>query len=742
MFRNTKQRKTLIFIATLVLIISTWQIGIAPTAGATTDTSYFQGKTASTASDYAVLMQRAVQQGSVRVIVRFKNVPYDQRNTIKSAQGAMVSRLQGTNFTLLREFQSTPAVLLEVDPAALQSLINDPAVEKVTEDGIKYPTDTATNNVIGTFNAYAQGFDGTGQIVAILDSGVQTTHPFFTGRIQAEACFSTTNAGQGATTLCPNGQETGVNGEPGQTGTGAGVNCPTATVSGCFHGTHVAGIAAGKNYSGGPGYDGVAKNAKIIAVQVFTLFTPAACNSASSCIGAYDSDVIAALDYIYNTFSITYPNIASINMSLGGGISPTPCGTSDYELPISNLRNTRKIATIISSGNGNSIGVGYTNQISFPACVPSAISVGATNNSDAITSFSNYAYFLTIFAPGQSVNSSVPTNSFGIASGTSMSAPHVAGAWAVMKSKSPTSNVDVTLNILRAKGVGIPFTTTPPGGSAMNVTVPRLQLDTALRDYGNVQTIGIFRPSNANFYLRNTNTTGVADANITFGASTDLPIVGDWNGDGIDTPGLYRNGLFILTDNASNPAVATYNFALGIAGDTPIVGDWDGDGKDSVGVFRPTNGLLYLRNALTTGFADFTMVLGIPGDVGLAGDWNGDGKDSPGVYRPSNGVFYLTNQRCNCGVFADSTVSFGLIGDQPFVGDWNGDGITGIGAYRSSNGLTYLRNNPNTSGFADYTFVFGSNSDKALGGAWRLTTIAPASVIESETAPVFVPKSK
>ena len=101
---------------------------------------------------------------------------------------------------------------------------------------------------------------------------------------------------------------------------------------------------------------------------------------------------------------------------------------------------------------------------------------------------------------------------------------------------------------------------------------------------------------------------------------------------------------------------------LGSPGDMPIVGDWDGDGTDGVGVFRPSNGLIYLRNSLTSGFADFTMVLGSPGDVGIAGDWNGDGKDSPGVYRPNLPMFFLTNQVCNCGVVADYSVTLGVVG--------------------------------------------------------------------------------
>ncbi|MBX3080221.1 MAG: SBBP repeat-containing protein [Anaerolineae bacterium] len=258
---------------------------------------------------------------------------------------------------------------------------------------------------------------------------------------------------------------------------------------------------------------------------------------------------------------------------------------------------------------------------------------------------------------------------------------------------------------------------------------------TKINDSSRIETIGIFRPSVATFYLRNSNTTGFADRTLTFGASTDFPIAGDWNGDGIDTPGVYRQstGQFFLTDSTTNPAALTYSLVLGIPNDQPIVGDWDGDGKDSVGVFRPSNGLIYLKNELTTGIADFTMVLGVPGDVGIAGDWNGDGKDSPGVYRPANQVFYLTNSVCNCSVFADAELVLGIAGDTPFVGDWDGNGQSGVGVYRQSNGLTYIKN-ALTTGFADSLFVFGNANDYPLAGYW-VRNAPPL----SESAPTFQP---
>ncbi|MBX3086731.1 MAG: SBBP repeat-containing protein [Anaerolineae bacterium] len=267
---------------------------------------------------------------------------------------------------------------------------------------------------------------------------------------------------------------------------------------------------------------------------------------------------------------------------------------------------------------------------------------------------------------------------------------------------------------------------TTPTPSPTTTTVPTAHPD----------TIGIFRPSTSTFYLRNSNTTGFADSQITFGTSSYFPITGDWNGDGIDTAGVYESstGQFFLTNSTANPAVLSYSFVLGNPGDQPIVGDWDGDGRDGVGVFRPSNGLIYLKNSLTTGFADFTMVLGVPGDVGIAGDWNGDGKDSPGVYRPSNQVFYLSNAICNCSVFADAELGLGIAGDTPFVGDWDGDGKSGVGVYRQSNGLTYIKN-ALTTGFADSSFVFGSASDYPLAGYW----VRVAAPVGGEPAPTFMP---
>ena len=90
-------------------------------------------------------------------------------------------------------------------------------------------------------------------------------------------------------------------------------------------------------------------------------------------------------------------------------------------------------------------------------------------------------------------------------------------------------------------------------------------------------TIGLFRPSGNFFFLRNSNTFGPPDVTIQFGAPGDLPIVGDWDGNGTMTIGLFRptgNFFFLRNTNTLGPPDTTVSF--GASGDKPIVGNWDG----------------------------------------------------------------------------------------------------------------------------------------------------------------------
>ena len=221
---------------------------------------------------------------------------------------------------------------------------------------------------------------------------------------------------------------------------------------------------------------------------------------------------------------------------------------------------------------------------------------------------------------------------------------------------------------------------------------------------------GVFRPSNGLLYLKNSNDTGFADIALNYGMGGDYPITGDWNGDGTDTIGVYRDGTFYLRNSNTN-GFAEIVFPFGQPGDQPIAGDWNGDGVDTVGVFR--NGTFYLRNSNDAGAPDATFGLGNPGDVGIAGDWNGDGIDTTGVFRPSDGLLYLKNS--NDTGFADIALNYGLPGDRPVTGDWDNDGTDTIGVYRA--GTFYLRNE-NTNGFAELIFALGDPGDMPISGNW------------------------
>jgi len=277
---------------------------------------------------------------------------------------------------------------------------------------------------------------------------------------------------------------------------------------------------------------------------------------------------------------------------------------------------------------------------------------------------------------------------------------------------------------LRNAAAGTAVTLAVNGGTAsVNVTVDS-QTITKVGTCSSVntrsRTIGIYRPSNNTFYLRNSNTTGFADTITQFGSgATNYPIVGDWNGDGVDTIGVYdqSNGQFLLRDS-NTPGGADYTPVLGNPGDQPLAGRWTSDMTHAgVGVFRPSNGLIYLRKQLTSGFADYTMVLGIPGDIGVAGDWNGDGIDSPGVFRPNIATFYLSDQVANSSVFGDYGVTLGVSGDIPVVGDWIAQGHASVGVFRPTNGQIYLKNALIT-GIADNALVFGVPNDIPVAGHW------------------------
>jgi subtilisin family serine protease len=351
-----------------------------------------------------------------------------QRDAILLAQFDLFTELLGNDVELTQVYETIPYMALDVSQAGLVALAQSPLVQVINGDAFAAPDLAESAPLVGATQAWSNGVDGRGSAIAVLDTGIDASHPFLAGKVVAEACFSANGS-------CAN-HETAV------TGPGSGAPCDFAPE--CIHGTHVAGIAAGAGRS----FSGIARGAQLIAIQVFSRFSGPSCGGAPTCALSYVSDQVAALEHVYSLRQ-TY-DVAAVNLSLGGGrfASAASCDAANTALKaaIDNLR-AAGIATVVAAGNS-----GYTDALSAPGCISSAVSVGATTKADAIPSYSNSAAFLKLLAPGSSIVSAVPHGLYAYMSGTSMATPHVAGAFALMHQRDPSASVDAILARLRATG--------------------------------------------------------------------------------------------------------------------------------------------------------------------------------------------------------------------------------------------------------------------------------------------------
>lgn len=208
------------------------------------------------------------------------------------------------------------------------------------------------------------------------------------------------------------------------------------------------------------------------------------------------------------------------------------------------------------------------------------------------------------------------------------------------------------------------------------------------------------------FLCRDDHRGGTATRVYPFGMVGDVPLSGDWDGDGIDTPGVRRGRQFLLSNDGTTTALTV---TYGVADDTPLVGDWDGDGVDTIGVWRA--GDFLLRNRNTNGPAEITYRFGNGSDSPLVGDWDGDGVDTAGVRRAPNLVL-LRNS--NTSGPAELEYGFGSSGDAVIVGDWDGDGRDTVGVQR---GRSFFLRNAHSSGAADLEFGFGTG-EPGVPGDW------------------------
>ncbi len=374
----------------------------------------------------------------------------------RTADDVLVNLRQGS-YRIKKKFSIAPAIAMTVNEEALNSLLDNPQVLSIQQDELSHPipvedlVDNFSNDFpelladesiyqLGVEIAWSKGYTGKGTYIAILDTGILTSHEMFEGKHIVEACFSSNNAEESATTICPNGMERQ---------TGAGAALPNAG----RHGTHVAGIAAGDNSHFDPGEPqyGVAPDADILAIQIFSKFTSSEmCGSEVPCYRAYASDEISALEYVYSLRNTH--NIAAINLSIGGGWNFGYCDNSPTKTVIDQLKAVN-IATVIAMGNN-----GYCSMSSSPACVSSAISVGSTDIFDHQAYYSNYhEEILDLFAPGSNILSAVidDDSSYASLSGTSMATPQVAGAFSILRQANRNASVDFLETALKQSGTSI-----------------------------------------------------------------------------------------------------------------------------------------------------------------------------------------------------------------------------------------------------------------------------------------------
>jgi hypothetical protein len=171
---------------------------------------------------------------------------------------------------------------------------------------------------------------------------------------------------------------------------------------------------------------------------------------------------------------------------------------------------------------------------------------------------------------------------------------------------------------------------------------------------------GIKGRGNLTWYLRHVEGAGQPDLIFDYGVPGDIPVAGDWTGNGVDTVGVVRGNQWLLRtrNSAGQPDIS---FTFGQPGDIPVVGDWDGDGRDGIGVVRGTTWIL--RNTPTPGPPDHTFDFGDADSIPVVGDWDGDGISSPGRF--SDGTWQVTNRLTTAQ--PDLTFEYGQAGDHPLV---------------------------------------------------------------------------
>ena len=207
------------------------------------------------------------------------------------------------------------------------------------------------------------------------------------------------------------------------------------------------------------------------------------------------------------------------------------------------------------------------------------------------------------------------------------------------------------------------------------------------------------------YILRSSGTSEVID----FGLPGDIPLAGDWDGDGKADLAVYREGTgsgqgtFYYRGSLNNPLKSITYLPWGVAGDVPVLGDYDGDGRMDAAIFRSSDRVWWIRQSSDGQLR--TVQFGLPTDKCVQADYDGDGRTDIAVYR--DGTWYMMKSGSGFEVF-----QFGLAGDIPVPADYDGDGKVDISVYRG--GVWHMMGS--TSGYK--AMQFGVESDSPIPSAF------------------------
>jgi subtilisin len=318
-----------------------------------------------------------------------------------------------SSFTTLGKFNSTSGYGLVNASAAVSSALNTSPFADVPDLG----GNTWGNDMVKAPEAWAAGYTGQDIVVAVVDSGVDYTHTDLDGNIW-------TNSGE----ISGNGVDDDQNGFIDDVNGWDFVNSDNDPMDDNGHGTHVAGTIAAENNS--EGISGVAYNAKIMPVKVMGQG------------GGGSGELAKGIRYA------AMNGAKVINLSWASSFS------SDIEAAV---QDATKMGAVVVMGAGNDGG----SQPDYPAkyAAQRGLAVGAVDSNRTFASFSNqagtYSRIQYVVAPGVDVYSTLPGNTCGSFSGTSMAAPHVAGVVALMLSANPNLTPDQVRQIITGSAVDL-----------------------------------------------------------------------------------------------------------------------------------------------------------------------------------------------------------------------------------------------------------------------------------------------